>query len=173
MKDWNRKWKINDAMSGLEDAEFTLERFRTETKVWYEMKLEKCKDFDTWSECIFEQFGYSHLDWAPQTQLKPYNPADPVIVKAYEDGLTVFMKRVSAATKRLQGVIEEYKPKLNGTNPVTEVVVTPTVVTLLIARNAVKKGRKNRDLLIVVFRSTLFKGGIGPAPDGTGHGDPT
>jgi hypothetical protein len=45
-------------------------------------------------------------------------------------------------------------------------------VTLLVAKEAVKCGG-TRDLLIVVYRATLFGGGVGPAPDGTGHGDPT
>ena len=136
------------------------------------MKLIKCNDEETWADCTFVRRGYAHLEWKPQDKLPVFDPADPAVVQLYKDGIKAFLLRVSSTTRRLEGEVAAVTARVNGMNPVTDVVVTPTAVTLLVARNAVKCGGI-RDLLIVVYRATLFGGGVGPAPDGTGHGDPT
>jgi len=172
MSVWSRKWKINVGLLGLEDAEFALEKCEGDPAVYYTMKLSKCNDEESWADCTFIRRGWAHLEWKPQVKLPAYDPADPAVVQLYNDGIKAFLLRVSSTTRRLEGEVAAVTATVNGMNPVTNVVVTPTAVTLLVARNAVKCGGI-RDLLIVVYQATLFGGGVGPAPDGTGHGDPT
>jgi hypothetical protein len=176
---WERKWKINVGTNGLEDAVFKLEKHTSYEKTWYEMIFDKCNDPDTWSDSRFDELGYAHLDWAPQTKLPPYDPSiDPV----YQAAIVEFLKRVSTVTKRLQTIIDisvpiasvQKRSKSASQDPIVDVVISPVVVTLLIAKDAIQlKKKRTRDLLIVVCRSTLFGGGTITRPDGTGHGDPT
>jgi hypothetical protein len=172
MSVWSRNWKINVGFLGLEDAEFMLEKCHGDPATYYTMKLGRCNDEETWADCSFIRRGFAHLEWNPQKKLPPYDPADPNVAKLYKEGIEKFLKRVSSTTRRLEGEVAAVTAKTGTTSPVTDVVVTPTAVTLLVALNAVKCGG-DRDLLIVVYRATLFGGGVGPAPDGTGHGDPT
>jgi hypothetical protein len=173
MGGWERKWKINDGFLGLEDAEFALAKVATDANDRYEMRLTKCADAETWSACRFIQRGYVHLAWDPQAPLPAFDPFNPTVVQLYHDGIKIFLERAAATTRRLEGVIEILRAIPAGVSQVTEVVLTPTNVTLLIAKDAVRHNGHDRDLLIVVFRTGLFTPLFVTAPDGTGHGDPT
>lgn len=173
MHSWERNWKINKGFLGLEDAEFSLIRETSAPEERYAMKLTKCNDAETWSQCKFIRRGYVHLDWAPQPQLPGYDPHNGTVVDLYIKGIKAFLLRVSATTLRLEGIVELASPVLNDMDPVTEVVLTPTVIYLLVAKDAVMHLGITRDLLIVVYRTTLFTEVVVTAPDGTGHGDPT
>jgi hypothetical protein len=172
MSSWQRNWKMNVGMEGLQDAEFALEQHFSDGIIYYTMRIKACKDEDTWDDCFLVTRGRAHLNWAPQPVLPEWKKNDAGIETLYADGIKAFLLRVTAATRRLEGDVEPVTT--DGVDPITEVTVTPLAVTMLIAKDAVKtSNNKFRDLLIVAIESEgIFPSGAVPAPDGTGHGDP-
>ena len=114
MSAWERAWKINDAVAGLEDAEFTLEKYYGEPAAYYTMKLHRCNEEEAWSDCCFIRRGYAHLDWYPQDRLPAYDPADHTVVTLYKEGIKKFLLRVSATTLRLEGEVWPWPRRSTG-----------------------------------------------------------
>lgn len=173
MEDWGRKWKIKPGPT-LNESVFKLEKHRSGGFIHYSMEFEKGGE-EAWWDCGLVQRGINHLTWAPQTQLPPWKDV-PDIKDLYKDAIDAFLKRVAASTRRLSGEIlpmARVAPSLGGIENGT---VTPSQVTILLAKQAVKpRGKPAQDLLIVHIKSLgiLVRAGGGPGgSDGTAHGDP-
>jgi hypothetical protein len=176
MQDWGRKWKINLGDEPLLTSEFSLVKRRCDAFIYYGMEFERGGD-EAWWDCALVQFGTNHLSWAPQRLLPPWDESQ---TEKYQTATRTFLRRVSANTRRLIGEVRPMKrPTQRTSSPIANGVVTPSQVTILLARDAVDvDGTTKRDLLIVVTKSlsVVVSGsgtGSGGGPDGTALGDPS
>ena len=170
MSAWERNWQMAVGPLGIEGAEFELQKHPDSPVDIYTMKIKTCGYADEWSRCKFVSFGSYFQPWGP-TKLPPYDPKKKEI---YEVAIETWLKNVTAATARLEGEIAHLVEPEEEKNSVTELIIAPASITMLVAKQSVERvGGGLRDMLIVCARSKIFdKPVVVGGGDGTGHGTP-
>jgi hypothetical protein len=171
MSVWERKWKMNFATHGLHGAEFALQKHKVDGIVYYTMKVDQSGSdkIEAWENCRLIERGIHSLTWSPLAELHPFNDGR----EDYNSQIDEWLKRVTAATLRLEGEIDLVADPQETTEPQQVARITPLAVTMFVAKKAVQTDDEPHDLLMVRLRSTGNGLSIVGGPDGTGHGDPT
>jgi hypothetical protein len=169
MSAWERNWQMAVGPLGIEGAEFELQKHPDSPVDIFTMKIKVCGNPDEWSRCKFVSFGSYFLPWGP-TKLPPWDPKEKEI---YEVAIEGWLKNVTAATARLEGEIAHLvEPEEQGEDDVTELIIAPASITMLVAKQSVQRGDGTlRDMLVLCARSKIFdKPIVVGGGDGTGHG---
>jgi hypothetical protein len=168
MSAWERNWQMAVGPLGIEGAEFELQKHPDSPVDIFTMRIKTCGNADEWSRCKFVSFGSYFLPWGP-TKLPPWDPKQKEI---YEVAIEAWLKNVTAATARLEGEITHLVEPEEEKNAVTELIVAPASITMLVAKQSVLRGDGTlRDMLVVCARSRIFdKPIVVGGGDGTGHG---
>lgn len=174
MSAWERNWQMAVGPLGIEGADFELQKHPDSPIDIYTMKIKTCGYADEWSRCKFVSFGSYFVPWGA-AKLPPY---DPTKKEQYELAIDAWLKKVTSAAARLEGeldhLVEPEEEDEGVQGDVTELIVAPISVTMLVAKKSVllPDGRL-RDMLVVCARSKIFdKPIVVGSGDGTGHGNP-